>query len=318
MKKVIMQCLLMFLCMSMEAQEWKISISKNKETLTLEETLEVRIDCAHPPEYTPNLTQFFTMQKQDLQSDNFLLVSSKYRNDPSHLSIFLTLKPLFAGTLIYAPGVLSFTPTSSQGKEVTLLVPALSIECRRLFTLVVAPPLPVYPEKSITISKENKNYILQEELAKETVKNQELNQTRMTAWTIFTLVLSAAFASLLIFWFLAESDLLRAETEKLLPHKKRNFKEEFASLTALDISFSDRFRKLSLLLRDFLSAVEKRGLQGKTNQELIAIIEKSSVIQEKEALKELLSYLESIEFSKTALDKADWEKALTAAHSIVY
>lgn len=317
MKKVVMQCLLMFLCMSIAAEEWKITISKNKETLTLGETLEVQIDCTHPPEYTPNLTSFFAEQKQDLQSDSFLSLSSTTKSDPSHLSIFLTLKPLFVGELIYAPGILTFSPASVQGKEVSLLVPALSVQCRRLFMLTIAPPLPVYPEKSITISKENKNYTFEEELAKETVKNRKVQQTRITAWTIFTLVLSAAFASLLVFWFLAESDLLRIEKEKLLPPKKRHFKQEFASLAASDGPLSDRFRRLSLFLRDFLSEVEKRGLQGKTTEELINIIERSDAIHEKEALKELLLYLESIEFSKRALDEADWKKAVATAHSIV-
>ncbi|MDB6081481.1 MAG: hypothetical protein JWO53_753 [Chlamydiia bacterium] len=287
---------------------WKISVSKNKEELTLQDTLQVTIQCDYVSSYEPNLFEFLHRQKSSRQYDNFLLLSSSYSQENSHLTIFLELKPLRIGALFFVPGILSFTSKASPPQSIHyLLVPSFSIECRRLFSVQVAPPLVVRPEESITMSKENREHVFERQLAQEDRRNQELQKERLAAWTIFILIMTLALGILLTFWCLAKSTLLvpKKENTSILP--KCDYKSQFLALQQSKDPLPVRFEKVSSLFRDFLSEVEKKPLQGKTNQELWLIIQNSEKLTNKEDLKKLCAMLEMLEFSPNPPMELDWQ-----------
>ncbi len=304
---------------------WRVEVTKNKDTLAFGDTLHVTICVDYPSSYEPNLFEFLLQQESISDYGYFGLLSSSYENKNSHVVIDLQLQPEKTGTLIFTPGMLSFSPKESSLPLHSLLVSAFSIESKGLFpTPQIMPPLPFNPETAIDINPENYKATFEnpELMAKEQKYNLGRSIAKSRAWTALVIIFFIASLVIVIFWFLKEYALLF--TKKKLPTKKRALKEEFKALEDSQGPYDNRISTLSELLRAAMSEKEQRKFQGMTSQEIISHLQASQALEdtEKKMLQDLFLKLDAIEFSEKTENHAlitdtTW-KALLGSSSLLF
>lgn len=309
-----------FLCSALQADEWSIEIAKDRNTITIEQPLQVIITSSYPVSYQPDVFEFMQKLKEQDAYGFFKLNSFEVKSKASPLKIVLTLLPERSGVLIFAPPSLTFSPLSEQAPLHWLVGNGFTVECiAPTASLDLAPLLPVHPEQAIVLSAENKKQIFEDPkaLQKEAERNRVLATTRSNAWTYLAYLLFGAGSCVALFWFMMEYEAAHPPKEKVVP--TRNFSSELVLLAHSENDPLTRFSKLSRLLRDYLSVLERAALQGKTCQELAAVIDVSAHFsyEEKEQLKDLFFRLEAIEFSGLKVDEDEWQKMISNMSTLV-
>ena len=170
--------LFIFFVPHISAEDFHTSISKDKTSLKPYEELHITMEVDHPEEYQASIVPFIA----GMNSDFFYLVSYTVQNEPTKLTLSLTMLPERLGSLILAPPILFF---SSKSEKKGVLFDAFEINCEGNFEIVqTAPLLPLYPEKRITLSPEEKSKLFTSEtIKKEFQQSLQDVQKRTVAWT---------------------------------------------------------------------------------------------------------------------------------------
>ncbi|MCE5294205.1 MAG: hypothetical protein LLF94_06280, partial [Chlamydiales bacterium] len=205
-----------------------IHTTGDKETLLINQTLAATVTLTYTQNEAPELFSFmYNLTKQPETS--FRIVSSKI--DPVKVTgnsrlqaIHFVLAPTRTGTLIFAPGIITFT-------QQHYLVPALKIDCESvgLSSLPLAGLLPLYPERRIDLSAANFMMIMNEKaLQNAKLQNKETYQKYRLAWDTLALGILAVAFGLLLLWCIVYYELLARALKPLLvteTHMQKLLKE---------------------------------------------------------------------------------------------
>lgn len=304
-----MKYLLLFLLLFLKLDAQKdiaIHVTKDKKSISLKDELSVTIDVNYKEGDIFNLFPFMlnlaNEEMDGLEIETYEIESP----EKAPTKINLKLKPRISGSLIFAPGIASFSKPDFSLEE--YLVPAFSIECAPPQTkLEIVDLLPFYPESQITMNAENRQKVFLDSklLEREKLRNQELYAAHASAWTYLIAFLLGLGVLVLLFWVIFEVEYLRSKIVK--PTPKRNFRQEF-NLLAENKDESGNWSKLSLLIREALSDKENRLFTTLTTKELLDAIQSSSFLSdhEKSYLKSLFRRLESIEFAGEKASENEW------------
>jgi len=189
-----MRYLLLFLLVWMPLKA-EIEVRPDKKTVKVNQRLGVTIFFSEPAGIFPFLSEL----KNQPQS-SFAIVDSRIVDDKT---LHITLEPLHTGTLIFAPG------TVRVGQK-TYLVPALSIECTPVgASLPFAGLLPLYPEKRIDLSLQNRLMLLDKKVLDAARKDNETAFSKYSlAWNSLGLFFGALAVGALFVWFIIYYHLL--------------------------------------------------------------------------------------------------------------
>lgn len=255
-----------------------VQLHQSTDTLYMDGQVACEISIDHPGT-RPDLTEFVDqVKKRELSSFSLASVESKPGDKTSTLSFVLF--PTRLGECIFAPGVLSFPQTGDR-----VLLPAMQATCLAsgLHALTPASLLPLYPEKKIALSPENRLRLLSRDVLK---KSQDEIQSRLEAfsdgWSLVVIVLIAAALSCIGFWILVQCELKGRARRWFLPTKDPS-SDLLSTVHNEQSLMEDRLEALCALFR--LRFSQKIGMPCSfyTFEELGALVE-ATALPEKESL----------------------------------
>lgn len=264
-----------------------ITIHQSTDTLYMDGQVSCEISIDHPGT-RPDLTEFVDqVKKRELSSFSIASVESKPGDKTSTLSFVLF--PTRLGECIFAPGVLSFSQTGDR-----VLLPAMQATCLAsgLHALTPASLLPLYPEKKIALSPENRLRLLSRDVLK---KSQDEIQSRLEAfsdgWSFVVIALIAVALSCIGLWVLVECELKGRARRWFLPTKDPSSDLLFR-VHDEQSSMDDRLEALCALFK--LRISQKIGMPCSfyAFEELGALIETTD-LPEKESLTSLCRQMQA-------------------------
>ena len=308
-----MKWLLFFLCIAHPLfADVAIDVQYDKKPITIDEKLVLNVTLSYPPETPPNLFPFmYRLLNKNVASFklvNFDVVDAKHFR--------LVLEPTHTGSLIFAPGPISF------GHK-RYLFPPIAIEClpASISTLPLARLLPLYPEKRIDLSIKNRTAMISEAAMQRIQAENQKAYNKMTfARSALAITVTALAFSMLMLWLVIYYEvswrMLRLQRPKLSP-----LQSALKQLKASSKAF--QWQALAYIIREALGKKEAKNFHQKSLFELADYVEISASFKdrEKKELLPLLNLLGAISYAGQKVDEDEWmrmrKKVLDLVHSLV-
>lgn len=288
-----------------------IATHKSAEKIYIDEPViyDITIDC--PPGVQPDLAAFKESLKHvPMPTVSLDAYNAVYDTASSSLKLHFTLSPKRIGKSIFAPGVLSFSP---RGERV--LLPAMQVET--VTTDLKGPPfvspIPLYPEKKIVLSPENRARLFAPELLK-----QKRLETRIEyheyqqAWNLLIGALVAASVGTLLFWALVQYELFLRAKRWFRP-KEDPLHGYLKAVKDRALLPKERWRNLGYVLKYRISKHEGKDVSRATIEELALLIEQSTSLapQEKEPFLQILKRIEEVCYGGQSVSDDEWQRAVS-------
>lgn len=258
-----------------------VATRSDSSSVQINQQLVVTVSISYPEATPPELFSFLYSLENSPKS-SFEIVSvvvDKPISDGARVrqELHISLMPTHTGTLIFAPGTISFANSD-------YLVPAISVTCSstELSSLPLAGFLPLYPERKITLSASNRLALMDKKVLQEARKqNSQAIYRYHLAWDSLAYFMGAVALGVLILWAIVYYELIE--------RAKRPVKVVEPPLQILVREVQDknlprdiRWQKLSNALREALGAKEAQNLHNLGLFELADYVSASSRLTEAE------------------------------------
>jgi hypothetical protein len=288
-----------------------ISTHKSAEKIYIDQPVsyDITVDC--PPGAQPDLAAFkASLQTLAMPTMTLDAYNPTYDKASNTVKLHFELSPKRIGRVIFAPGFLSFSPRAGQ-----VLLPAMEVET--VATALQGPPfvfpIPLYPEKKISLSPETRARLFAPELLKQKRLEARFEfHEYEKAWNLLIGALVAASVSILLFWALVQYELFQRAKRWFMP--KHDPLQGYLKVVYDNALLpKERWRNLGYVLKYKLSKREGRDMSNASINELIALIEQSEKLQPQEKKKslELLKRIEEVCYGGQNASDDEWNKALS-------
>ncbi len=280
-----------------------ISTKADKSSLALDSTLDVVISLSYPQEAAPD-TSTFLSNVSAASNHSFQIVSSSVTANAIHF----TLAPKHTGTLIFAPGIISFASSD-------YLVPPVAVVCEKIapLHLPLAHLLPLYPEKRIDLSPQNRLALISKQLQELLKKQNESSYNRFSiAWNSLAYLAAIIAVSCLCIWAIIYYEVLEM-AKRPKPAKESPLQKTIKSLQNPSLSQSDRWKALIELVRVALETKENRPFHQTGLYELADYVAASPTLSEsdKKLLIPSIQTLAPISYAGKTAPETTYQELLT-------
>lgn len=284
-------------------------LNQSVETLYIDQTVRCQIQITHEGAVPDSAAYKLASEQRDYPS--FSLISSDVQVGDAHSTFTYILEPKQTGVCIFAPGFLPF-----KTGEPPFLLPAMQARCSSikpvLSSLGFASLLPLYPEKKIAISTENRLRLLSADVIQRSL--QEIKQRidfYEYGWAVLVGSLIAVGLSMLLLWVLIEYELQQRRGRLRAGKEMKIDAIALCVVRAKDSAqgLTQRAEALCYLLRHIMVKQIGQEISTATLDEIEESV-RTSALPKKEKIIALCKRLRDIVYGKATCSSDEIEDAL--------
>lgn len=273
--------LLILFCVRSLSADVSITTRANKSSLFINEQLIVDVAITYPKNMPPELFSFvYNLENSPDTAFNVVSVSiakPQVSQAAATQTLQVTLAPRHTGSLVFAPGIITFGQQS-------YVVPPVGIECTstELSTLPLAQLLPLYPERRIDLNAQNRLALFNDKVLQQAkMQNQQATAKYRLAWDSLAYSMGAVAIGALLLWVIVYYELLE-RARRPVKVKETPLQLLIRQVNDATLPIDVRWQKLADALREALGAKMAKNLQHLGLFELADYVSTNSTLSEED------------------------------------